>query len=235
MIDLLDHRRQPLAIRRQPPVVLDNDIDSQRVGELGQRPQAIGGPTDLIFIAARRGGVDPDRMAAQVLRRLDPLVMVLDRLGPLGQAGVPQVPLAVDHDQQQLHPHIPRPLLQLIEVSGVARLVLEELIHKLHGMNAKLLFRHLGKIEVVELSSKNGPMQRPLGERDFKQGLVLGPGEVRRQPGGGEGPRSPEGRLGQEVTSRKQVGHGKVALNQREKPTQHSSDPTPCGPLTSAV
>ena len=77
-------------------MVLDDHVDVVLGAELAEPAQAVGGQLHLLVVRALGVGVDADRMAAQELRRLDPFVVVLDRLGALGFVGIAQVAFAVD-------------------------------------------------------------------------------------------------------------------------------------------
>ena len=76
--------------------------------------------------------------------------------------------------------------LEVRQVGGVLRLVLEELVDVLEAGDAVLLLREAREVEVRDLLLEQGPVQRPLGERDGEAAL-LRRAEGERQVGGGDG------------------------------------------------
>ena len=110
-------------------------------------------------------------MAAEELGGIDPFVVVLDSLGPLGVVFVAEGSFAVTHDEQHLHAQVVGPLLELGEVLFVLGLVLEKLVDELDGFDAVVLFRRFGEVEIVELLSEQGFVEGPLGERDLEERL----------------------------------------------------------------
>ena len=112
-------------------------------------------------------------MAAEGHRGFHPLVVVVDRAGPLLLVGRAEVALAIAHDEQALDAGVVRPLRELAELGAVRRLVLEELVHVLDGPDAEAA-RRRGEVERVELglgAALQVAVQRPLRQRDLKQRL----------------------------------------------------------------
>ena len=127
-------------------------------------------------------------MAAQFSSRLDPFVMVLDRLRPLGESASPKTTFPVDHDEQALHAVVGSSLLQFTEIPGVLRFVLEELIDIFDPVDAELFLRDLGEVERIQFLREERLVQRPLGERDPVQRCLLGSnGGAADEGGGSEG------------------------------------------------
>ena len=121
-------------------------------------------------------GVDPDRVAAERRRGVDPLLVVLDGLRPLASSSGAQVALAVDHDQDAGDADVVGALLQVLEVGRVVGLVLEELVDELDPLDAVVLAGDLGEVEVVDLLGEQGLVQRPLGQRDLEVADLAGRG-----------------------------------------------------------
>jgi hypothetical protein len=155
-------------------VVLDDDVDVVLRAELAQAPQAVGRQRRCSSYEPLLCGVDADRVAAEELRGFDPAVMVLDRLRPRRGVGIAQVPFAVAHDEQALHAVVLGPLLHLTQVRRVLRLVLEELVDVLDGLDVELLACADGEVEVVHLLRAERLVKRPLCERDAESRLPLG-------------------------------------------------------------
>src|SRR5690606_1083127 len=80
MIHALHDRREPRAVAREPAVVFDDHVDAVLIAELAQAAQAVRRERELLLVRPLALRVDADRVAPEEDRRLDPLVMVLDRL-----------------------------------------------------------------------------------------------------------------------------------------------------------
>jgi hypothetical protein len=179
-------------------MVLDNDADRVGVGELGELAQAVGREFLLLFASAVAGGVDANHGAAQHLGGLDPLVVVLDRRLPARRVGIAELPFTIHHDQVLVHAGVLRPCVHLGKVGCILRLVPEELVDVLDGLDAELLLCDAGEVEVLELALLQRPMEGPLRERDperWRGAPALGPGV----PDGWEG-GSRRGRLEEPAT-----------------------------------
>ena len=85
-------------------------------------------------------------MATEILRRIDPLVVILDGCRPFGRVAVAQAPLAIDHDQDVGDPKIAGPFLHLLKVLCVLGFVLEKLIDVFDAIDAESLFGNFRKI-----------------------------------------------------------------------------------------
>ena len=179
-------------------MVLHDHVHVELRRELGEPRQAVGGQLLLLleFALARR--VDPDRVAAQPLRRLDPRVVLLDRRGAGLVIGVAEVAEAVAHDQDVRHALVGRPLGEVGDVVGVLGLVLEELVDVLDPVDAELLLRRPREVEVVELAREERVVERPLGERDFECRLRAGRGFSGGKRPGRAGQRAGDGGRGGE-------------------------------------
>src|SRR5215217_9332995 len=106
----------------------------------------------LFLRIARRAGVYSDRMATEILRSLDPLVVVLDRFGAFGIAGIAQVALIVAHDETALYAEVVAPLLEIFQISWVLGLIHEEDVNVFDAIDIEIFFRDFGEIEVVHLA-----------------------------------------------------------------------------------
>ena len=77
------------------PVVLDDDIDPVRLGELTETSQAVGREFLLFLVVALAAGVDPDAVAAEELRGFDPTVVIAHCLCTLVGIRVAEVALTI--------------------------------------------------------------------------------------------------------------------------------------------
>src|SRR6185437_13893755 len=79
-------------------------------------------------------------------------------------------------------------------------LIGEKLVDVFDGLDAEVLFGRFGEVEVVEFFGEQGPVQRPLRQRNLKRRLlVVGGGTPAQQAGGGQAGRQLHGRL-QKIT-----------------------------------
>jgi hypothetical protein len=136
---------------------------------------------------------------------------------------VAEVPFAVDHDEEALHPGVLAAPVELIEILLVLSLVLEELVHVLHGVDPELLLRHLGEVEVGHLAGAEGAVQGPLREGDVEE-LILVVGGLGHA---GENSETRDGGCLEEVAAlhdaavfrrRRAVSSGKVGKNRGPVP-----------------
>ena len=97
--DLLHHFGQPLAIRGQATMVLNDDIDLHLRAVLGQARKAIGCEVALLLPRSGAVSIDPDRMASEELCSIHPLVVVLNGLLALGFIRVSELAFAITHDE----------------------------------------------------------------------------------------------------------------------------------------
>src|SRR5262249_28225173 len=72
-----------------------------------------------------------------------------------------------------LHAQVLAAFFHFAEVFLVGGFVLEELVDVFHGVNAVVFLGRLGEVQVVELLAKNGFVQRPFGQRQFEQRLLV--------------------------------------------------------------
>ena len=156
---------------------------------LGEGRARLGDGAD-VGGAVMLAGVDANRMAAQGGGRVDPFLVILDGLVALLLVRGAHVAFAVDHDQDAGHTVVVGTGFQVLEVSRVVGLVLEELVDELDTLDAVLLAGDLGKIEVVDLLGEEGLVQRPLGQRDLECSR-LRPRAWPHGPGSGSGLPSP--------------------------------------------
>ena len=101
----------------------------------------------LLCIGCR---VHANGMTAKKLCRISSLEMIFHGLMTFGRVRITQAPLAVTHDEQGLNALVLAALLHLGEILLILRLVEEELVYILNGLNAKPA-RHLGKLKVVQM------------------------------------------------------------------------------------
>lgn len=192
-------------------MVLDDHADPVGRTELGQLPQSVGRPLNLLVVGAAAGGVHADRMAAEILGPLDPAIVVLHGLLPLLFVGVTELAFAVAHDQQALDAGVVGPRLQFLQRRVVVLLVLVELIDVLDGVDAELLLRDLREIHRIGLLVEEGPVERPLGERYLVEGrLLLG----EQAPGGSHGSGGSQSGCLKEATTI-ETGHSGILSGDR--------------------
>ncbi len=166
-------------------MILDNHVQVHLGAEFGEAAQSVGGEFLLLLERAFAGGVDTDGVAAQHLRRVEPLAVVLDGLGAFGLIGRTDSAFAIDHDEQLLDAVVARTGVHLREVARVAGLVFEERVDVLDRLDAVGLSGGLREVEMVEIPAVERIVERPLGERDAEHGRFLlgslrGEGEGRR-------------------------------------------------------
>jgi len=132
-------------------------------------------------------------VAAQHRGGVDPLLVALDGLRPLGRVGGAEVGLAVDHDQHARDALVGGPLPELLQIGLVAGLVVEELVDVLDRVDAEVLAGHAREVEVGAgraAGAEQVLVQRPLGQRDLEVADAAGagrPGDLLR-PRPGRGP-----------------------------------------------
>ena len=85
-------------------------------------------------------------MTAQELRRIDPFLVIVDRLRSSLFAWITQVALAINHDQKTLDAMVVRTLLEVGEIFLILGFVLEELIDVLHRVDLEFLLRRFGEL-----------------------------------------------------------------------------------------
>ena len=90
-------------------------------------------------------------MTAKKLRRLDPLVMLLDGLFTFGSVGITEVAFAIDHDQDTFHTVVITSFLQVTKVGLVASFVLKELVDVFNCFDSEFFASDAWKIEVGDL------------------------------------------------------------------------------------
>jgi len=83
--------------------------------------------------------------------------------------GVTQPALAITHDEVMQDALVRGAPVHLGQVGRILRLVFEECVHELDRLDTELTPRHPGKIEMIQLAGPEGPMQRPLGQRDAER------------------------------------------------------------------
>ncbi len=76
--------------------------------------------------------------------------MVFNRLFAGGLVRVAQLALTVAHDQHGFDSGVVAAHFQFHQVAQVVGLVIEELIHIFHAINAKLVFGDPGKVKVAD-------------------------------------------------------------------------------------
>src|SRR6476660_9155469 len=118
----------------------------------------------LFFRIARRAGVYSDGMAAEKLRGLDPLVMVLDSLVAFGARGIAEVALAIAHNEAALYAEIVAALFELLQVGRILGLVHEEDVDVFDAVDIEILLGDFGEIEVVHLARLQCAVERPSGK-----------------------------------------------------------------------
>src|SRR5690606_34649172 len=165
---------------------------------LAQPAQPVRGQLRLLLPRAFARRVHADHRAAERLRRVDPLVVVLDGLPPLRLVRRAQAPFAVAHDQVLVDALAVCAAVHLGQVRRVLRLVLEEAVDVLDCLDAELLPRDAHEVQVVQLARADRAVQRPLRQRDAEPGGrgvgedegggAHAPGEAVRS-GGAEGPK----------------------------------------------
>ena len=107
-------------------MVLDDHVEAMFGGELREPMQSIGRSFHLFVVGALRGGIHANGMTTQHPRCANPSVMVLDSLLPFGLVCGPQVPFAVDHNEQTDDTFVFTAGSQFGQVSFVIRFVLEK-------------------------------------------------------------------------------------------------------------
>ena len=80
VIDLGDDLGEPVGVAGKPSVIFDDHIESLLGSEGGETREAVGGEFDLLVPIAGAAGVHANGMAAQELRRVQPLAMVFHGL-----------------------------------------------------------------------------------------------------------------------------------------------------------
>ena len=179
--------------------------------------QPVGRALLLLFKTAHilGCGIHPNRMAAEKPGGIGPLVMIRDRLAPLGRVRVPKIPLTVAHDQDAANSFAVSPTLEFAQVVLVGRLFHHELIHQFNAVDAMRAAGNNRKIQVIHL-----------GGTAPEEGLVIGPfrqtdpeRNLRPNPCRAVGTDQNVGTFGR-VTTRK--GSGRSRRGTREKPS--SSD-----------
>jgi hypothetical protein len=182
---------QPIAVGRQPAVVLHDDADVLLRAEFGQSAEPVGRQFRLFF---RRQlvvgpGVDADRMATQKFGRLDPFVVILDRLGPFGIVRIAKIAFVVAHDEHAGDAEVVAALFQFRQITLIFGLIHEELIHVLDGIDSEILLGGFREIEVVHFLLLQRVVKRPFRQRDFEWRRFIGPkqfcwrGGSQAQPG----------------------------------------------------
>ncbi|HSL70721.1 MAG TPA: hypothetical protein VK864_10800, partial [Longimicrobiales bacterium] len=94
---------------------------------------------------------------------------VLDRLQAQLFIGITEAAFAIAHDEMLHHPLIGRATIHFGEIRAILRFLEEERIDVLNGVEAELLSRHPGKIQVLELLALQSAVQRPLGEGNLER------------------------------------------------------------------
>ena len=145
------------------------------VRELDQLAHAVGDQLHLLLGRPRAVTVDPDGVAAEKLCRFGPLVVVFNSGLPLGRVRIAKIALAVAHDEDLRDAFILGPLAHLGQVGGVLRLVFEELVDVLDGVDFQAL-RDLCEVEVLHPAVEERTVDRPFRERDFVEGIGRGRG-----------------------------------------------------------
>jgi len=135
VIDQGERAGQPLSVARNAAVVLDQDVDAVTVGVLAQLAKAVGRQLLLLLEGPRAGRVHPHRVTVEERCRLDPLVVILDRLRAGRSIGSPDVALRVAHDEQARHALPIAARLEVGQVLIVPSAVEEERVHVLHGLD----------------------------------------------------------------------------------------------------
>ena len=163
-------------------MVLDDDVDAVRIGELTQASQTVRGQLLLLLevehrVAAR---VHAYRMAAEIPRRLHPLVVIGDRGGTCRLVPVAEFAFIVAHDEEALNALAVGARFHLAQVALLARLVEEECVDVLDAAEAVVPLGDGGEVEVLHFAGSEGSMERPLGEGD----RIEGPRLRSCQPGG---------------------------------------------------
>lgn len=145
-------------------------------------------------------------MAPKRFGRLDPLVMIVDRLGSTGWIGIAQGAFIIDHDQDILHAFAGGAPIEFGEVLSITRLVLEKLVDIFAGSNAIVPPGDRREIKVRDLMAKKGPVQRPLRKRDFEKRFP--PAKRRGAPRGLRRNGNDAGGRCQKVAAIDAVSHG---------------------------
>ena len=154
-------------------MVLDDHVHLDRGSKLAEHPQAVGSQFQLILVTALGASVDADRVAAQFLGRLDPLLVPLDRILAFGLIRITQVSFTVDQDHRCSDTGIIGPLAHLADVGLVLGLAEKRPVPVLDGRDAELLPGEGGEVHVVELATTDHAVQRVLGERNLVERLLL--------------------------------------------------------------
>ena len=135
-------------------------------------------------------------MTAELGGGIEPLLVVVDRLGTLRFLGLADLALAIHHDEETLDFLVGGPLFHFRDIGGLRSLG-EELVHILDGLDPKPA-GGLGEVEVVQfflsVLSPDPAVQGPFGQGDLKGegggfGDGLGAEDRSPQRGGREGSR----------------------------------------------
>src|SRR5262249_38067916 len=116
VIHFLYNRSEPLSIRRQASVILDNNADFVLGAEFGQPPQTVGGAFELFRIVTLALRIHTNRMTAKEFCSLDPLVVILHGLLAASFVTISQRSFFVDHDEHISYSQIACSLFHLGQI-----------------------------------------------------------------------------------------------------------------------
>ena len=185
MADAFHDFDKPFGVAGKSAVIFDEDVDALPGAILGDLREAVDNEFDLLFPRAAAVGIDADRVAAEKLRGIDPLVVILNCLVSLRLVGVTDVAFAVAHDEEALHAEVGGAFFHFAEVGFVLRFIHEELVHVFERHDA-VVGGDFGEIEVVDFAGLQLRVDRPLGEGNFEKrfgGAGGGSGEGERAGG----------------------------------------------------
>ena len=152
-------------------MVLDDDVETDLVGDLGQAAETVGGEFLLFLKRSLAGGVDADRVAAERFGGLEPADVVLDGLGAFFFIGRTDPAFAVDHDQELLDAVVVGPAVEFGEVGHVSGLLFEEAADVLDRAEAEAFSGDAGEVEIGHLAGLDRAVERPFCEGDAEKGL----------------------------------------------------------------
>ncbi len=92
--------------------------------------------------------------------------MIFHDLGALLGVGFADVTEPIAHDEQTLHARVCGTTLEIREKSFIARLVEIEGIDVLDRVEVEVVAGHSREVHRVSIPAEEGPVQRPLCERD---------------------------------------------------------------------
>ena len=155
-------------------MVLDDDLKPVGLRSGDQLRESVRAALGLLVRASLSDRIHADRVAAERLRELEPLLVVRCELLPRRFLGRAAEPLAVAHDQHRLHPVVIEPLAQRRGEALLCDPRAVERVHELEPRDRELLARELAEVHrvgdharaLLGLAEPEAPVQRPLRERD---------------------------------------------------------------------